>query len=1363
MASILDLAEKLKKLFGDNSGWFRQNKFTPVKQVKQYFNPESNRGQNFWSSKAAQGLGRVQQRGLESISPRLFGQTLRSGSQMIENVLPQKVRPYFHTPANMAINTAQTVGSGAYNIFRGAGQTARGVYNRNLLQTGAGLARTAKGTGQIVAPAYTKGGFTLFQGANLLSSLPQREKPKAYSRVAQGVLSGMSQANLPETVPSVDTKIKIPLIGDVSFDPAKKVGEMIGFTQNPTNKKLYEITSNVFNDRAVSGLFKRAGIILSKGGIEGMIQGLADLPDNSTEEDIKKYLASQIAFGAASELGFRTAGSVANKLWREFKPYLGDVGKHWTTPVKTMQYDPETGERIVMPLWKYKLKNKIGLTTQDITELSPEDYAKMKGITVKEAEEILKETPKIKIKSPEETIKLGREDIGSIGDEPKKSLRQYANEFYTNWVDRYNPISRKVKIVEKKLGKSAELRPEYNPDYLVRRLTGAGGIANNRFKTELEPIIKQADELGIPKVDLDTYLAHKRMVGFDKAGREIYGVNPEKSKAVVNALEQKYGDSIKQVADQLYKYEDKMLNELIDSGFISKNTANVMRKQNPNYAPLYRVMDEIDNYLGIPTNKTMQGTQPIKKIKGSKRKIISPVESIIANTYTNRAAIEKNNVAKAIVNLQNIVDLGFEKVSKSGNDTITTWNNGKKEYWKVGKDIADVAKGANEETMGLIFKLLRGPASILRQGATGRNPAFMIPNIVRDQLDAGITSKYGYIPFVDYVSGLKSMLTKDDAYQSWLKSGAKIDLGEMSGRKSISKYFDESTNKKNLFKWISKGLDIAGKYSEVPTRVGLYKKALKKTGNPLLSMMESREATLDFARMGAKMKVANAIIPFLNVGVQGFDKLIRSVKNQPGKVAFAMTTYAVLPQVFATIHNLTSYPEEYKQIPQYVKDSNFVIITGRNPDGTVKYSKFPKGNIVPVASNPVQNFIEHLYGQDQQSFKQLALQTIGDVLPVIQGGGSIKEMAIKTIGSNLPQAIKPSMEGLTNKSFYKYDTRKQEAKEIVPYYLKSKPKYLQAYEWTPTAYKKIGAALNISPLLVQNFLEGHFAGYVKTPSKILDVFKNLAEGKRVSPNDIPLVRRFVGETYANYKIKPKTETKVPPMGERLGIVKSVGATPKASLPSNTEDIGIIYKDTLSTINSYNKKKVLARSRGEDISLLQADVDEAIKLKKQIEKERPEQVFEIQLDTYGKNHPSSIKVPDRAKWAVSQLKDKKGKERQELINKLWEFGVLTSKKTGVAQYIKDHYGIDVWSYTGSGNYGSKGKSKKGVKITIKKTKVPTIKFTKSTAKIPTLTIPKAPTLKPSTIVRAKQPKINLDWGALPTIKAKALPKVTIRKY
>ena len=148
------------------------------------------------------------------------------------------------------------------------------------------------------------------------------------------------------------------------------------------------------------------------------------------------------------------------------------------------------------------------------------------------------------------------------------------------------------------------------------------------------------------------------------------------------------------------------------------------------------------------------------------------------------------------------------------------------------------------------------------------------------------------------------MITNDKYYKSWANSGAKIDLGEMSGRKSIQQSFDEKTTKKKLMTWLKDALDTMGKYSEQPTRVGLYKKGLQKTGNEMLAMMESRDATVDFARMGAKMKTANSIIPFLNVNVQGFDKLVRSVKDNPGKVALNMGIYAALPAIMTTLYNL---------------------------------------------------------------------------------------------------------------------------------------------------------------------------------------------------------------------------------------------------------------------------------------------------------------------------------------------------------------------------------------------------------------------------------------------------------------------------
>ena len=187
----------------------------------------------------------------------------------------------------------------------------------------------------------------------------------------------------------------------------------------------------------------------------------------------------------------------------------------------------------------------------------------------------------------ENIIAEGRKSIGQNGvKEDKRPIRQVLSDIYTQWVDRYNPIvkaSQKAKGVLKTQG--AELRPENDPEYLVRRLTGAGGIADYRFNQELVPIIEQLDKAGIPKVDLDTYLAHNRMAGFGDIGRDVYGTDPVKSRQIIQALELKYPE-IKQIASQFYQYQDQGLAELVKSGFLSQDSLQAMKSQNPNYAPL---------------------------------------------------------------------------------------------------------------------------------------------------------------------------------------------------------------------------------------------------------------------------------------------------------------------------------------------------------------------------------------------------------------------------------------------------------------------------------------------------------------------------------------------------------------------------------------------------------------------------------------------------------------------------------------------------------------------------------------------------------------------------------------------------------
>lgn len=950
-----------------------------------------------------------------------------------------------------------------------------------------------------------------------------------------------------------------------------------------------------------------------------------------------------------------------------------------------------------------------------------------------------------KPQTPDAVISEARQQIKPGINEKVTSLKQTARNFYTDWVNRFQPVEDVAALAEKNTNSS--IRPEFNPKYQLKRLMGAGGVAELRQQKVLNPIL---DELGdIPKADFDVFLKAKRDLGFASIGRDIKGSDAQKAQQVVDAFSQKYDiNTLNSVADKLYAYQDKSLQMLKDAGFISPESMGTIKANNPDYVPFQRVMDQVDNFLGLPTNKLAQGTNPLQKIEGSDKAILSPLESIIANTYKTEAAISKNNVAKSIVDLQKIdpslsevfkplrtaenvnkrIDLYSEAkdlkpiqsdietlinrngkqlstlnrevnslenkglkvslqgqpvegpaplVSKvkvvtdpgkvnfgegdvvtggklgtvkvtpigatttntgaqstkkfieslitnpdsdiqalkkmvsnregkmapiidkleslksafqdvrdyrnsltseartladanlKGEQTIPVWRNGVRELYKAPEDIIRAVKGLNEEGMGTITKILSAPARLLRQGATGSNPDFMIPNVFKDQFDAAVNAKYGYTPFVDYIRGLAHLVKYerggDTLVEDWINNGGKIFFENMSGRKAISQQVSEATGKEPLLKqlgnFVTGTFETIGNYSENPTRIGLYERALNATGNKLMAAEQSREGTLDFARMGAKMKTANAIIPFLNVGVQGFDKLIRTAKENPAAFTLRMGMYAVTPAVMASVYNNKYHPKEYAAIPQYEKDTNFILVTGSKSDGSPQYIKFPKGNVTPLIANPVDNLVTYLSGNNPQGFDSLALNLFADILPLTQGGDNLAQVASRTIGANIPEFAKPTIEGVTNYNFFK-------GAPIVPSYMQNKPPSEQVKPTTPDIYKYLGGVVNQSPLQVQNFAEDTLAGFAKFPLDMFNTARNAGTGNPVDVNHVPIVRRFIGTgdtpentaKYAAYAQNDKMKQDIinkntPPLLDRILGTKTTGAADIAGYnPSDTSKL-----------------------------------------------------------------------------------------------------------------------------------------------------------------------------------------------------------------
>lgn len=875
-------------------------------------------------------------------------------------------------------------------------------------------------------------------------------------------------------------------------------------------------------------------------------------------------------------------------------------------------------------------------------------------------------------------------------------LKNTAHSLYTQIVDEIHP----AEMLEKQAQKvSGVVKPiEDSITYKFKRYLGSGGMAHLRHERELKPILAQLGDL--PKDEFDGFLIAKRELGLEQAGRKAKGVDPDEAQRYMTGIRDKYGDDIfnemQEIAEKLYAYQDASLRKLVDGGFISEEAYSAIKQSNFDYAPLKRVMDKVDEALG--TGSLQAGSTPdmLKKFEGSERKILSPLESIIADTYKIEALVAKNDFAKSIADLKDLLPEGTIKVLRGADNvtkrrelltalkenklsrnetrrllrtqkvrlrvlrkelgqihsvalraeqrldkmsvipksttklksvrfqgdeliggkvvtdktrefaygaikqivkekdskkflyklmslpaedlkyllnkagtktdkvdeimneidslrkslsdkeinrqvlrkglnrvrdtptfdkhTMTVWRNGVKEIYEVPKDIEVMIKGLDKESANTLIKIASSAAGVFRQGQTGRNIDFMIPNYVKDQFDAAIGSKHGYIPFIDSIRGMVHLFNYDfrggdKLVEDWMRAGGDLALSKAAGREIGSDVMGAAEKQsilRKLFDWYSGKLDFIGRYSEKSTRLGVADRAYRKTGNMAEAVMDSREATVDFARMGSKMRTLNSVIPFLNPQVQGFDKLLRTAKNNPKKFALTMTAYGTFPAATISLYNNAYFGEEYSKVPDWEKDSNFIIMTGSSRQGRPTYIKIPKGNIIPLVANPTDHFITYLFKNDQQSFKSLLASMISSALPVIGDGSNPEEIASRTLGNVIPHVVKPSTEAMANYDFFK-------AGPIESAGMQFKDEGDRKREGTPDVYGAIGSVVGLSPLKVEKVLEGHLASFAKTPADVLEIIDDVKNGKPIDANSVPILRRFFGDyvEFADYD-GPKT-------------------------------------------------------------------------------------------------------------------------------------------------------------------------------------------------------------------------------------------------
>lgn len=570
---------------------------------------------------------------------------------------------------------------------------------------------------------------------------------------------------------------------------------------------------------------------------------------------------------------------------------------------------------------------------------------------------------------------------------------------------------------------------------------------------------------------------------------------------------------------------------LANSGVISEKHYNDLLKKWPNYVPLFRVFEE---------NENIDFGDSMKKLAGSTRDIINPIESIIHNTVDFIKKAEKNKAKCLLADLARCEGSGWliEEVDNSKPNTKTTvtfYENGVRKYLETDPAIVEAINNMDRSNSNTLMKFIHAITAMARACFTIASPEFAVRNVFRDYADMTVYNKYGFVSPADWIRGLIHAINRDSTYYEWLSSGAAMASAVSLDRNYTQEMVEKLTRtmKGRAFHgakdiafgmWTATGhasplkgagqsfrgakelggvilevLQKGGEYSEYATRISMYekaKKAMRKEQKAdiqaaiVTAALQSRDL-MDFSRHGKAGEMWNKWVPFANASLQGMNKFYRTIldpqlwKEDRKQATWAVARLMLSSVLPAMVLFLAHHDDDwYKEAPDWLKETHWLFKIG---DTVIR---IPKGSDVGIRfiSNVVEKGMAEAYGEDKYKFQEYfkpLMDAVPDLFPII---------------------LKPMTEAMLNKSFFT-------KRNIVPQYQEKLPEKLQYGPYTTGLSKFIGEKLGIAPSKIDHVIAGYTGSMGMAFPKVID----LAMGTQqldIAPTELPLTRSI---TYMPYK------------------------------------------------------------------------------------------------------------------------------------------------------------------------------------------------------------------------------------------------------
>lgn len=597
----------------------------------------------------------------------------------------------------------------------------------------------------------------------------------------------------------------------------------------------------------------------------------------------------------------------------------------------------------------------------------------------------------------------------SRGSRKKKttSFEKKWERVRTQFVDETAPLEGLEKRITGKVA-SAE-----NSLYKMARLfKGTPEKANQIVKDKLAPLINQAEKAGYSADELGDYAVAVHARDINAAGMKSGFTNAE-----IAAVIRKYENTELEAARQgLVQLNQDMMKELVESGVVSQQLADVLAERWKNYIPMFRAFDDTAEGFGGSVSQALANVaSPIKALKGSERNVDDPLINMVKNIFQSTNAAERNKVASQLHRLAEIdTEANFirrldpdEQVGRK--NVVNVRVNGENVKYEVEPEVYRAMLNLDQESSNMLINILSKPASLLRAGAT-LTPEFSLRNPMRDVLQAYVTSNSGFNPITDFTAGLIQSIKKGPLYKEWINElgsyGNVLSMDREVHKKALQSVLKEKPGKKFVNVLTGKAfinvLRAITDTTESATKVGEYRAALRKGVSKQEAAYRSRDL-MDFARSGSSVRQANKIIAFLNANIQGKSKLIRSIKENPAGTTARMFTAATLPTIAIIAANRQFANETQKQTiadsPDWLRDTFWLMAI----PGTDMVARIPKPfDIAPLFANLPERAAQFVLDKDPEAFDGFVRRTFSDAALPVQITG-----------------LWPFIEGMANYSFFR--------------------------------------------------------------------------------------------------------------------------------------------------------------------------------------------------------------------------------------------------------------------------------------------------------------------------------------------------------